>query len=381
LDLAHGGVADASDLGRRMNAWGRIAAERLRAAGLEAVLHETPEAATDPGWRRVLFAADERGALELRVGPGGVMAGFALPPAQARAVRAELSNPERALELATALEALPEQFVAGVDGDETMRPAPRCATDDVRALLDRAEREGHPLWIGWTVARDVAVQHSALLDEQLEDALVALVRVFALLTGGADAPAAAPRTGHGEWSRRDATRSDEERGRGKKRAREAAPRHARDDRDRVGGLDADGLVGGRPAADAESEREGANFPAGNGRANKVSKEGSQRPGEVPSHHGAARRRPVALSGKGPNRGGARSRPGASIERGTRVRVLEGPFSGKVGTVHELDGKGGARVMLGLLAVRFDVANLAVHEEGRRRPVLGTSHRKPVPVRS
>jgi transcription antitermination factor NusG len=90
---------------------------------------------------------------------------------------------------------------------------------------------------------------------------------------------------------------------------------------------------------------------------------------------------VALATKGPSRGGARSRTAASIERGTRVRVLEGPFSGKVGTVHELDGKGGARVMLGLLAVRFDVTNLTVHDEGRRRPVLGTSHRKPVPVRS
>jgi hypothetical protein len=308
------------------------------------------------------------------------MAGFALPPAQARAVRTELSNPERALELATALEALPEQFVAGVDGDETMRAAPRCTTDDVRALLDRAEREGHPLWIGWTVARDVAVQHSALLDEQLEDALVALVRVFALLTGGADVPAATPHSGHGAWARREATRSDEERGRGKKRGRESAPRHGRDDRDRAGGRDADGLVGGR-SADGESEREGATFQAANGRASKAGKEGSQRPGEPASHHGAARRRSIALSGKGPSRGGARSRAGASIERGTRVRVLEGPFSGKVGTVHELDGKGGARVMLGLLAVRFDVANLAVHEEGRRRPVLGTSHRKPVPVRS
>jgi len=62
-------------------------------------------------------------------------------------------------------------------------------------------------------------------------------------------------------------------------------------------------------------------------------------------------------------------------------VLEGPFSGKVGVVHELDGKGGARVMLGLLAVRLEVKNLTTQVEGRYRPVLSSSHRKPLPVRS
>ena len=72
---------------------------------------------------------------------------------------------------------------------------------------------------------------------------------------------------------------------------------------------------------------------------------------------------------------------AILERGARVRVLKGPFSGKVGVVHELDGKGGARVMLGLLAVRLEVSNLVPAVEGRGRPVLSSSHRKPVPARS
>src|SRR5208282_1812265 len=47
----------------------------------------------------------------------------------------------------------------------------------------------------------------------------------------------------------------------------------------------------------------------------------------------------------------------SFERGARVSVLKGPFAGKVGVVQELDGKGGARVMLGLLPVRLDLKNL------------------------
>ena len=69
----------------------------------------------------------------------------------------------------------------------------------------------------------------------------------------------------------------------------------------------------------------------------------------------------------------------AIERGTRVRVLRGAFSGKVGVVHELDTKGNARVMLGLLAVRLEVKNLVPC--AGTRPVLSSSHRKPIPDRS
>jgi transcription antitermination factor NusG len=70
-----------------------------------------------------------------------------------------------------------------------------------------------------------------------------------------------------------------------------------------------------------------------------------------------------------------------LEKGARVRVLEGPFAGRVGVVDEVDAKGSVRVMLGLLAVRLAVKNLAAFGEGRTRPVLSSSHRKPVPARS
>ncbi|HEX7664261.1 MAG TPA: KOW motif-containing protein, partial [Polyangiaceae bacterium] len=66
---------------------------------------------------------------------------------------------------------------------------------------------------------------------------------------------------------------------------------------------------------------------------------------------------------------------ASIEKGARVQVMDGPFAGKVGTVQDLDGKGGARVMLGLLAAHLDVKDLSVTTS--RRPVLGSSHRRPL----
>jgi hypothetical protein len=81
-------------------------------------------------------------------------------------------------------------------------------------------------------------------------------------------------------------------------------------------------------------------------------------------------------------GGPRApQAGAGIEKGAKVRVLEGPFAGKEGLVQELDGNGGARVMLGLLAVRIDVKDLISSALGRGRPKLSSSHRRPVPVRS
>jgi transcription antitermination factor NusG len=72
---------------------------------------------------------------------------------------------------------------------------------------------------------------------------------------------------------------------------------------------------------------------------------------------------------------------SGIELGARVRVVEGPFSGKGGVVQELDARGGARVKLGLLVVRFELEHLMLQAEVRARPVLGTSHRKRLPARS
>ncbi len=74
-------------------------------------------------------------------------------------------------------------------------------------------------------------------------------------------------------------------------------------------------------------------------------------------------------------------PSAPIEKGTRVQVMGGPFRGKVGVVQELDGKGAARVMLGLLATRVEVKDLVAAAEGKDRPALASSHRKPMGVRS
>jgi len=68
-----------------------------------------------------------------------------------------------------------------------------------------------------------------------------------------------------------------------------------------------------------------------------------------------------------------------LEKGSRVRVLGGPFAGRVGVISELDGKGGARVTFGPLSARVPLHDLGSAREVRGRPALKSSHRKPSPV--
>lgn len=69
-------------------------------------------------------------------------------------------------------------------------------------------------------------------------------------------------------------------------------------------------------------------------------------------------------------------PAQTIDRGSHVRALAGPFAGQAGVVQELDGKGGARVLFGLLAARVELRDLTVADKKRGRPKFSSSHRKP-----
>ncbi|CAN5529951.1 hypothetical protein BH09MYX1_BH09MYX1_44760 [soil metagenome] len=62
-----------------------------------------------------------------------------------------------------------------------------------------------------------------------------------------------------------------------------------------------------------------------------------------------------------------------LERGERVRPIDGPFAGREGLIQELDGRGGARVLFGLLAVHIDLKDLRPALQTRLR--LGSSHRR------
>jgi hypothetical protein len=318
---------------------------------------------------RVVFLrpSAEGTCLALTLGAEHIEVALELSAEGLGAAQARLADPGRALELAAALDALPEQFAICVTGDRSATAmsrampselpgtaASRASIDEVRALIDRARRNQQTLWLGWSISRLVALENASLLDDQLEDALVALGVVFAMLADAA-APALPGQPDRGD--RRDRRAADDDATTGGKRRARARDRERERDRDRDGA----------PNGAGKRAHDGADATA-SGRSRKA-------------------RSGVAEASVGPLRTvsrGRRVRSGdacAPIEKGVRVRVLEGPFAGKAGVVQELDCKGGARVMLGLLAIRLAVENLTTVMEGRVRPRLSSSHRRPLPVRS
>jgi hypothetical protein len=284
-----------------------------------------------------------------------------------RNLRARLADPGRALELTAALEALPEQFSIGLAVDAERAQAQRATNDEVRALLDRVDAEKAPLWIGWSVPRDVVLTHTDLLDEQLEDAIVALGPLFKLVAWAPDNDLVVLNR---EWdaARNERARAHEEaeRDRAEWEARREGERRTRAPRDDERAWRGARKASAPPSVDRDSEQTPPPPAVASGAS-----DASQNPAAPPL-------RPIA-------RRAARVTevdPSATVEKGARVQVLGGPFEGKVGVVQELDGKGGARVMLGLLAMRFEVKDLIVSAEGRDRPLLSSSHRRrPIPARS
>jgi KOW motif len=339
-------------------AWAHAARARLAGlgVGLEMGFFEGGRRAE----KRVVFCRDAAAAasnayLALVIDSSHVEVSLEVRPDAAldvRNLRARLADPSRALELVGALEALPEQFTIGLASDDERMPARRAAAEDVRELLEASDRASSALWLGWSVPRAVASAHSGILDEQLADAMVALGAVYKLVAWAPDndlVPA-----DREQLSRRPVARSKQ----GRERAEgEGGLRRERRKRKRRNGGD---------VADEELAR-GVRSVAERETSSRERDEAAE-----PRRLHAVPRRPRLPSGRGPVR-----RP--PIEKGSRVRVLSGPFAGKTGVVQELDGRGGARVLLGLLAIHLDTQEL-VGAEGGARPILGTSHRRPLPAR-
>jgi hypothetical protein len=334
---------------RYVASWARRVRARFREAGLRIQARATDGPVAVVFARAGVDIDEARVRLVLSTDARSIEVALEVPAGEVRAVRARLAEPERALQVTAALEALPEQFAMRVAEEGTPLPASHASTDDVRALLDRAELQRRPFLLGWAIDREVALEHAAVLDEQLEDAVVALGPMFALLADSGAPPASAAASGSASTRLRSG------------RGHDASYRRAEDDRRghvakrRARALYRDDDHTGAADRDRESDAEAEPEPPRD-------------------------REPLAR----PLRGGAPKSRGRSlgdkIEKGARVRVLEGPFAGKVGVVQELDGKGGARVMMGLLAVRLAVKDLAISVERRDRPLLSSSHRRPVPAR-
>jgi hypothetical protein len=322
------------DLQRRLVSFARAAVVRMRAEGFDASVH----------LRRgsVLFVHDAalREGLQLRleVDSLGIEVSLRVPSSDAshrdwRNLCECARQAEASLQLTTLLEGLPEPFGMGPSGELTpvLPPVP---PEALRAILRRCERASVPFWVGWRVSREVAAGYTGSLDEELEDALLALVPVARFVVWDET----------NDYLERKSRRSE---------------RDIADERDDLG---EDG-----PRAKPRTEREAY--------------EPEDEPGEpsaneslpLPSFHPPAP--PAALRFLRRAALVTEVDPSIPVEKGTRVRVLVGPFVGKVGVVSDLDVRTGrARVLLGLLSTTCNVTDLIAARERDRKPLM-SSHRR------
>ncbi|MBX3188167.1 MAG: KOW motif-containing protein [Labilithrix sp.] len=303
--------------------------------------------------------------------------------ADVKNLRARLGDPTGLLELTTLFETLPQEFAIGVIGVPSFPRAELAAADDVRALLDDSERNRRPLWLGWSVKREIALHHSSELDEQLADALVVLAHAYKLIAWAPDNDLIAAGR-RGAW-RAGRARAEErrERGREERRKRRSVrkgpvriegTRREREDARRLLSLAEREGPSRRGAAEPPVSRGGAREEAPEGFGERGREGGRPVPARRPILQTTLRARGArpALAGE--------VDPTIPIEKGTRVRVLAGPFANKVGVVQELDHKGRARVRLGLLAATLDLKDIVASADGSR-PMLASSHRRPRNARS
>ncbi len=320
-------------------------------------------------------------------------------------VAARLHDGARAVSLVGALSKLPDEFGFGV-GRELFAPCETATVDSLLDALGQARQRPEALWVGWRIPRAVAVEHTALLDEQLEDAIVALAPLYRELSWRADDDPAGLR------GQLDQMRSDTQ--------RHVAERVAQDERRKA---EDEALRVETTEKSRERTREKVDYAARpNVTLANLFKSDSpaaapaparqpraphpQRPAPSPGKPAAAPAEPrePAASRRPPREKAGSSRPSPRrdapvvetprdfrdaelvddpdgvLDKGAKVRVNSGPFAGKVGVVGELDGRGGARVLLGLLSTRLAVAELSVLAEARDRPPMHSSHRHP-PLRS
>src|SRR5579862_3953818 len=125
-------------LHERIVAWTVATAARLRAVGYDGGPDAVRSDADSD--RVVLMRSDNprratgaepdkppaRACIALSVTASEVEVAVELPPAEVGAARMRLADPVRALELATALQTLPEQFTMGVGGRAEERNEPVC---------------------------------------------------------------------------------------------------------------------------------------------------------------------------------------------------------------------------------------------------------------
>ncbi len=290
--------------------------------------------------------------------------------ADVKNLRARIAEPSALLELTGLLQAMPDEFAIGVIGVPSFPRAQSATADDVRALLDDSQRNGRPLWIGWSLKREVALAHAKELDEELADAVVALAHVYKMIAWAPDNDLIAA-GGRRSWRalRARAVEERRERGREERRTRRAvAKKPVRPEGTRREREDARRLSEGRepPVSRVPHHERELREDADKNKADFLASARTlpRRP-VLPTTLRARGARPLL---------GPPVDPSIPLEKGTHVRVMSGPFEGKLGVIEEIDGRGRARVRLGLLAATLEQKDVMASAKDAR-PMLGSSHRR------
>jgi hypothetical protein len=289
--------------------------------------------------------------------------------ADVKNLRARILDPTTLLELTTLLETMPDEFAIGLIGVPLFPRASAASAEDVRALLDDSQRNRRPLWIGWSIKREIALAHASDLDDDLADALVALAHVYRLVAWAQDNDLIAA-TRRGAW-RAGRARAEERRERGREERRKRRDRKGvRKGTVRVEGSRREREQDARRLVKLVDREAASPSQRGDRDTDPESRRDSAPVRTVPPRRPIL---PTSLRARGAPV--ADVDPKTPIEKGTRVRVLAGPFANKVGNVEELDAKGRARVRLGLLVALLDLKDVVASAEGGR-PLLASSHRRP-----
>lgn len=435
---------------QRSLAWGRRILERLQAQGIQADIHASDEHPTlrnknyvDCQW--LFFWRDEKAREELdlllnqgrsisqeiddpspynrhaflafKLDSKHVEVCFAVHPAakvdidnlksrlQASAAGESAESPSAPLaaEFTQALKTLPEEFTIGVG--ESDRIACSTATPEtIIGMLERAATGQTPLWIGWSIPRQTALDHADILEEQLEDALAALGPIYKLVAWSPenDQIAVGQRISGLEQERARThaettaqfERWQAEQEAQRERSRVIAQARSAEEKERLRRpAPGRGFLGSgskRPSLDTlfktpKNEAAPDKREAKDTAPKRAPQELVQPPKTAPAptitvtearFNKQAETIPAPPPAPSPANAADVTQP---LEKGSRVRVKSGAFADKVGVISELDGRGGVRVLLGLLSTRLELSQLEPALDDQKRPALQSSHRKPAPI--
>jgi hypothetical protein len=312
---------------------------------------------------------------------------------------ADVKNARRRLEtdegrhaLASALRALPDRFVVGVAGGDTVT-ANSAEPANVLASLEQAVERGSWLVVARAFTRAEAIASGGSLDERVREAFEALLPVHRTLAWFADddvasvaddlarkiaerqANVAAVEAREAEWraeheaeiERRRAEATAETRERVAFQQRPVTGRHVRP----VTGRHAlpEGISGRHriPSSESITKKNAIATPVQPIACTEVANgHDAQRTGpkHFPLLSDVLGGRVFRVRAPPPPRAPRREVPDADLVEsthppgiGARVRIRAGTFAGKVGTVIEVDGRGAARVTIGAMTARVESTDL------------------------